>query len=156
MNQGYALTLIINTHSSLHPLPESCSPFTFCSLSCRLSTLFSNTIPLSLHPRLSNKFILSVEHLSSWHLAHYLSVVFVFSPHTTISYFSIVLLLDLSCIIIMQPLQDNHSFSYAAMCIPTERPLGSAAQPQSPRGIHLTAVFAAVSKGNKPSNISRR
>lgn len=33
----------------------------------------------------------------------------------------------------------------------TLRPLGSDEQPQSPRGIHLTAVLAAALEGNKPT-----
>jgi hypothetical protein len=39
----------------------------------------------------------------------------------------------------------SHNHSYAASWILTLRPLGSGAHPQSPRGIHLTAVFAAAS-----------
>lgn len=33
----------------------------------------------------------------------------------------------------------------------TLRPLGSAAQPQSPRGIQRTAVLAAAVEGNRPA-----
>ena len=43
----------------------------------------------------------------------------------------------------------------AASWMATARPDGSAAQPQSARGIHLTAVLAAASVANQDSKILR-